>query len=226
MLHTETVEARTLDLIRALMSDTKLQAFFLVGGTALSLKLGHRISIDIDMFSDKEFDAESIGAHLKGKYGLTDDQVIKNGAFGFIDQVKVDFISHRYPLLKPMEVIDGIRMLSLEDIGAMKLHAIVQNGSRLKDFIDVYYLLEKIPFGLLSKAYCQKYPNATPQMAHSGLLYHADIDFSVPVTMLKSKLDWAIINDRLRNAVLKNHWSVFEQDQPKEQTRQKRGTRL
>src|SRR5690606_15072914 len=99
--------------------------------------------------------------------------------------------------------------------------AIVQKGSRLKDFIDVYYLLEKIPFGLLSKAYCQKYPNATPQMAHSGLLYHADIDFSVPVTMLKSKLDWAIINDRLRNAVLKNHWSVFEQDQPKEQTRQK-----
>jgi hypothetical protein len=53
MLHTETVETRTLDLIRTLMSDTKFQDFFLVGGTALSLKLGHRMSIDIDMFTDR-----------------------------------------------------------------------------------------------------------------------------------------------------------------------------
>lgn len=226
MLHTETVETRTLDLIRALMSDTKFQEFFLVGGTALSLKLGHRISIDIDMFTNKEFDAVSIGTHLEGNYRLTDGNVIKNGVFGFIEEVKVDFISHRYPLIKPVEVIDGIRMLSLEDIGAMKLHAIVQNGSRLKDFIDVYYLLERIPFALLSKAYCQKYPNATPQMAHSGLLYHADIDFSVPVTMLKSEPDWSTINNRLKNAVLKSQWTIFEQDRVKKQSRQKRGKRL
>jgi len=52
-----------------------------------------------------------------------------------MEDVKVDFISHQYPLIKPVEVNEGIRMLSLEDIGAMKLHAIVQNGSRLKDFI-------------------------------------------------------------------------------------------
>ena len=226
MLHTETVETRTLDLIRTLMSDTKFQDFFLVGGTALSLKLGHRMSIDIDMFTDKEFDAVSIGAHLDGNYRLTDGNVIKNGVFGFIEEIKVDFISHRYPLIKPVEVIDGIRMLSLEDIGAMKLHAIVQNGSRLKDFIDIYYLLEKIPFALLSRAYCEKYPNATPQMAHSGLLYHADIDFSVPVTMLKSKQDWSKIDSRLKSAVLKNQWAIFEQAQVKKPNRQKRGKRL
>lgn len=161
MLHTETVETRTLDLIRALMSDAKFQEFFLVGGTALSLKLGHRMSVDIDVFTDKEFDAASIGAYLDANYELTDSSVIKNGVFGFIEEVKVDLISHRYPLIKPVEVIDGIRMLSLEDIGAMKLHAIVQNGSRLKDFIDVYYLLERIPLTLVSNTYCQKYPNAT-----------------------------------------------------------------
>lgn len=64
MLHTETVETRTLDLIRTLMSDTKFQDFFLVGGTALSLELGHRMSIDIDMITDKEFDAVPIGNQL------------------------------------------------------------------------------------------------------------------------------------------------------------------
>lgn len=125
-----------------------------------------------------------------------------------------------------MEVIDGIRMLSLEDIGAMKLHAIVQNGSRLKDFIDVYYLLEKIPFAMLSKAYCQKYPNATPQMAHSGLLYHADIDFSVPITLVKGQLDWEIVHNRLRKAVLTNQWTVFEHDHSQKQIKRQRGKRL
>lgn len=90
MLHTETVETRTLDLIRSLMSDTKFHEFFLVGGTALSLKLGHRMSIDIDMFTDKEFDAESIGAHLDENYRLTEGNVIKNGVFGFIEEIKVD----------------------------------------------------------------------------------------------------------------------------------------
>lgn len=109
-------------------------------------------------------------------------------------------------------------MLSLEDIGAMKLHAIVQNGSRLKDFIDMYYLLERVPFALLSKAYCEKYPNATPQMAHSGLLYHADIDFSVPVTMLKSEPDWSTIDNRLKSAVLKKYGQYGECSDPPEVT--------
>lgn len=226
MLHAETVETRTLDLIRALMSDTKLQDFFLVGGTALSLKLGHRMSIDIDMFTDKGFDTVSLLEHLEGNYKLTDGNVVKNAVFGFIEDVKVDFISHQYPLIKPVEANEGIRMLSLEDIGAMKLHAIVQNGSRLKDFIDVYYLLEKIPFTILSKAYCEKYPNATPQMAHSGLLYHADIDFSVSVTMLKSEPDWSTIDSRLKSAVRKNQWAIFDNAPVKKQNRRKRGRGL
>jgi len=53
MLHKETVTAGTLDLIRRLMDDAHLQQFYLVGGTALALMLGHRISIDIDLFTDK-----------------------------------------------------------------------------------------------------------------------------------------------------------------------------
>ena len=84
MLHAETVETRTLDLIRTLMSDTKFQDFFLVAGTALSLKLGHRMSIDIDMFTDKAFDTASILEHLEGNYELTDGNVVKNAVFGFI----------------------------------------------------------------------------------------------------------------------------------------------
>ena len=64
MLQTQTVEARTLALIKTLMSDQKLNDFYLVGGTALSLKLGHRLSIDIDLFTSKDLDSASLKTHF------------------------------------------------------------------------------------------------------------------------------------------------------------------
>jgi hypothetical protein len=70
MLHKETVEASTLDLIIRLMADENLKEFRLVGGTALALIIGHRISIDIDLFTDKPFDAEKLGSILSAKYKL------------------------------------------------------------------------------------------------------------------------------------------------------------
>jgi len=65
MLHQETVETRTLDLILKLMSDNLLNEFNLVGGTALALKLGHRKSVDIDLFIDRDFDSRSVAIHTR-----------------------------------------------------------------------------------------------------------------------------------------------------------------
>jgi hypothetical protein len=225
MLHEETVEASTLALIRRLMADENLADFYLVGGTALSLKLGHRISIDIDLFTGKDFDSAAVCEHLKAVYGLTDEKTVKNGVFGFIDDVKVDFISHQYPLIKPIELTSGIRMLSLEDIGAMKLSAIVQNGSRIKDFIVVYSLLEKLPLGLLVEAYTDKYPQASSQIAKTSLLYHQDIDFSVPIKLLDRKFDWQETSMRLSQAVYRP-WITFEDEQPEQSLKQGKRPRL
>lgn len=225
MLQTQTVEASTLALIKTLMSDQKLDDFYLVGGTALSLKLGHRLSIDIDLFIGKDFDSSFLNSHLQSQYGLSDALEIKNGLFGFIDQVKVDFISHQYGLIQPVETIEGIRMLSLQDIGAMKLQAIVQNGTRLKDFVDVYYLLEKIPFALLAKAYAQKYPGVNMQMAQAGLLYQKDIDFSVPIKLLKAEFNWQHIHKRLSQAVI-NPLSIFKEHSEQIRLNRNKGKRL
>lgn len=224
MLQTQTVEASTLALIKTLMSDEKLNDFYLVGGTALSLKLGHRLSIDIDLFTSKDFDSAFLNQHLQSQYGLANALEIKNGLFGFINQVKVDFISHQYGLVKPVEIIQGIRMLSLQDIGAMKLQAIVQNGTRLKDFIDVYYLLEKLPFAFLSKAYAEKYPGVSMQMARAGLLYQKDIDFSVPIKLLKTEFNWQNIHERLNQAVL-SPLSIFEEESEQIRSTRKQGKR-
>lgn len=59
---------------------------------------------------------------------MTNAKAIKNGLFGFINDIKIDLIAHQSPLIQPLQETEEIRMASLQDIGAMKLHAIVQNG--------------------------------------------------------------------------------------------------
>jgi Nucleotidyl transferase AbiEii toxin, Type IV TA system len=142
MLHTDTVEKGTMDIIKKLFKDSNFDSFNLVGGTTLALKIGHRKSIDIDLFTTSDFDAQEIFKYLVTTFNATRVQAINNGVFCFIDGVKLDLLAHKYPLVEDLEIIEDIRMVSLKDIGAMKLNAIFNNGTRLKDFVDIYVLLE------------------------------------------------------------------------------------
>lgn len=222
MLHQETVAASTLDLIRRLMADARLQEFYLVGGTALSLTIGHRISDDIDLFTSKSFDAAKLAVHLK-VYKIENVQVAPNTVSGFIEDVKTDFIAHQYPLLKSIKTPEGIQMLDNEDIAAMKFNAIIQNGTRIKDFVDIYYLLERLPLRVLLDAYEKKYAVArvNRQMASQALLYDKDIDFSVPVNFIKDTgIKWPEIRQRLQQAI-KNPDQPFVPRQPPQTPKQK-----
>ena len=208
MLHTETVETGTLDLIKQLMQDRELLAFNLVGGTALSLKLGHRKSIDIDLFTAKDFNAGKIAKHLVTSYNAEISGTLKNGVFSYIQNVKVDVMAHRYPVDK-IEVIDGIRMVSLEDIGAMKLNAILYNGTRLKDFVDVYSLLEQVTLNKITETFEKKYPDVNKEMAHTALLYHNDVNFKQKIDFVGREIKWLEIAARLREAVV-NTQKLFQ----------------
>lgn len=209
MLRKETVTPETLDLIKRLFQDVALRDFVLVGGTALSLQVGHRISIDIDLFSDKPFNASDLASHLVDNYRAENVKTLKNGVFCFIEDIKVDVISHQYPWIKTPIVDDGVRMVSLEDIGAMKLHAIVQSGSRLKDFIDVYVLLERLSFDELFRCYEKKYPDTNKQVVQSALLYHEDIK-PVTIDTIGEPVGLDKIAIRLKEAIL-NPVKVFGQ---------------
>ncbi len=223
MLYKETVETGTLDLIKKLLRDKELSAFNLVGGTALSLKLGHRKSIDIDLFTDKDFDTSHIASHLSLAYKAEVTSTLKNGIFCFINDVKVDILAHQYPILNKIETLDEIRMLSLEDIGAMKLNAILYNGSRLKDFVDIYSLLEHIPLKKLTDTFQEKYPDVNKQMAHTALLYHNDVRRQQQIDFIGRDIPWEEIVDRLREAVVNEH-NIFKSQriQPKQQTKLKK----
>jgi predicted nucleotidyltransferase component of viral defense system len=144
MLQTQTVEPGTLTLLEKLMDIPELRSFGLVGGTALSLKFGHRISIDLDLFSHTDFNNLEIIESLKNQFG--DDFEVEQkppqfGIFCFIEGVKVDIIRYPHPLIRPLETIAGIRMYSNEDIIAMKVQAILGRAKK-KDFWDIAELLK------------------------------------------------------------------------------------
>jgi len=214
MLYTQTVEAGTLDLIKELTKDKELDSFNLVGGTALSLKLGHRMSVDIDLFTDRDFDSLHLKRHLAQTYNTVDIKTLKNGIFCFINGIKVDILAHQYPLLQKVEKEDGIRMLSLHDIGAMKLNAILHSGTRLKDFIDMYFLLEQLPLQKITEGFVQKYPDVNVQMAHNALLYFNDFNRKEKISFLDRGISVEEMESRLRAAVAKPE-QVFKPEQKK-----------
>lgn len=142
MLHTETVARSTLELLKMLESESVMSNFNLAGGTSLALYLGHRISVDLVLFTPESFDAGKLEIFLLDKYGFRTDFMEKNTLKGTIDGVKIDCITHSYGYLEKPYTESDIRLYSMEDIVAMKLSAIADNGSRLKDFIDIaFYLL-------------------------------------------------------------------------------------
>jgi hypothetical protein len=203
MLRKETVSEPTLELLKTLLQDDLFKDFFLVGGTALALQIGHRLSIDIDLFTMNSFDEENLLSSIEDKYKFQLDYQRKNTLKGEIAGVKVDFITHNYPLVNPLLNIGGVRMASLEDITAMKLNAISGSGTRIKDFIDIAYLSTKLTLSEMINAYEEKYASRNPAMVVKALDYHADIDFKEKVDMLDSNYKWK--NTEIRLKQMTNH---------------------
>lgn len=198
MLQTTTVEKRTLELLKQLQSQSELSDFHLAGGTALALYLGHRKSIDLDLFTPYPFNTTRLDHFLVTKFGFQGDYSEQNTLKGRIDDVKIDCITHPYPLLQnPLEE-EGIRLYSQPDIIAMKLSAIADNGSRLKDFIDIAYLSTQYSFQEMLGFYVQKFPTSSPLRPLKGITYFDDIDHEETVVMLESTYSWQKITDRLQ----------------------------
>lgn len=187
MLHTETIEPGTFSVLKKLMTLPQLNDFSLVGGTALSLKYGHRKSIDIDIFSNKKFDQkkviDTIAKEYKSSFNYKDG-LSEIGIFCFIENVKVDIVHYPHPLITPIIKIEGIRMYSDDDLAAMKLNAMLGRGVK-KDFWDIYELLHHYTLEQMMEWHSRKYPNymlliSIPQ----ALIYFEDADKTEePVSM-------------------------------------------
>lgn len=187
----------TFDLLHKIQQDTFFSDFFLVGGTALALQIDHRLSIDLDFFSILPFDNQQMETHLSEKYGFHTDYVATNTLKGFVQNIKVDFLTHAYPLVRPLVQEEGLSLASLEDIGAMKLNAIAHSGNRQKDFYDLFFLLECYSLQNLLLVYQTKYSNSNPIIPLKGISWFDDIDFEMEKPMLKRKVTFDAVKKRL-----------------------------
>lgn len=197
------ISPHTFQLIQQLQSIAELNHFFLVGGTALALQLGHRNSIDIDFFTQNSFTVAEIEDAIKDRHSFTTTLVRNNTILAVVDTVKTDFIKHDYPLIHPPITEEGIRYLGKEDIAGMKIHAIIQSGKRLKDFIDIYFLLEHFSMNQLIEFFSKKYTYSNPMIALKAITYFDDIDEAIDPPKLLQPLPLADIKKRILNATQK-----------------------
>ena len=199
MLYKETIEPKTLELLIDLQKEPLLSTFNLVGGTALALHLGHRKSIDLDFFTSESFDLEEVKMMLIKKYDFKVSYSRSQTLKGFINGVKVDFIKFDYPHLHNSDIIDEVRIESVPDIIAMKLLSITDNGSRIKDFIDIAYLSSWFSLEEMLQFFIRKITNSNIMMPIKALTYFDDIDFNESIVMLNNNFDWDKIANRLIN---------------------------
>lgn len=202
MLYTEAIEAGTLELLRSLMGKSYLSQFVLVGGTALALQIGHRKSVDLDLFTADDFDTNEILIKLIGDYKLKVLLQKPKTLICNINNVKIDFINYSYPVLYPVIIYEKIRLTDINDIAAMKMDAITGRGSK-KDFYDLYFLLEKYSLLELLHLYNCKYQHQTQFHVVRSLTYFKDAENNPDPMVFEKNLSWEKVKKRIINEIKK-----------------------
>ncbi len=199
MLQTATVKESTLRLLSQLQAEPLLSHTYLVGGTALSLQIGHRESEDLDLFSVEPLDFLLVQTLLIDKYGFVPSVIVENTLIGFIQGVKIDVIYHPFPWLESAIEEDGLRIATKADIAAMKMHAIINSGKRPKDFVDVAFLSMCFSYNGIKRLLLRRYPSYDPIMADKAVIYFGDIDEDLipEINMIGYSFDFERIKSRI-----------------------------
>jgi predicted nucleotidyltransferase component of viral defense system len=189
------------------MQEELFLTFRLVGGTALSLQIGHRMSVDIDMFSDADYgsiDFDKIKTFLKNNYDFystSPAEIVAFGTYFEIGNSENDFIKldlyYTDPYMDEFQEVSTIRMASFEEIIAMKLDVILRGG-RKKDFWDLHYFLDKYSIDEMISFFEKRYPYNDDFVKIKEMLVNfdaADLDFDPNCLLDKNwemiKIDFA-----------------------------------
>ena len=213
MLHTNTASPELLKVLRQLMEVEALKDFRLVGGTALALQLGHRESIDIDLFSSNYFPAEQICDEITQKFNLPERIRDRGGIMimARINDVKVDIIDDKKKFIRNVVLEDGIRMAHAEEISAMKIKTTCDpfSGRKTqKDLVDIATLLEKYSLRQMMEFFREKYPTMAPYYENVILLLNRDwekAERNSKMPKMFSKLTWETTQQKIE-AGLKNYF--------------------
>jgi len=229
MLRTETVSPELIKTLRQLMQIKSLQNFRLVGGTALGLQLGHRESLDIDLFSSNDFPSEKICNELTEKFNIVERIRARGGIMisARINNVKIDIVDDKKKFIRNAVIEDGIRMAHLEEIAAMKIKTICDpfSGRKAqKDLTDIAVLLDKYSIHEMLGFFKEKY--------HTMAIYSENVilqlnrgfeqaERSSKMPKMLNGLTWEMTKKKIEIG-LKNYFDGILKEREKK-LRQKRG---
>ncbi len=191
-MYKKAIEKRTHSSLEILKTRGVIEGFYLAGGTALALHLGHRISYDLDFFSELEFNPDKLVMELKESGSFEVDIVKKDTVSGFFNGVKLSFFYYPYRLLSDFKYYDGIKIAGISDIGCMKIVAVVNRGAK-RDFVDLYFICKEVfSLGELIGFYEKKYGDISSSLINikKGLVYFDDADMDEMPRMIK-KVRWS-----------------------------------
>ena len=199
MLHYETIYPNTLELLKKIQSLDMFKESRLVGGTALALQLGHRVSVDLDFFGKIDAPLEDIVFELSSFASVSPISASKMMRFLIVDGIKVDIVNYPYPWIDSPVVENGVTLASIQDIAAMKLSAITNRGTK-KDFIDYYFLLKTYSLEELLDLYVRKFSDAQLFTAIKSLTYFQDAEADLMPRMTEN-LDWENVKKSIVDTV-------------------------
>ncbi len=195
--------------VRKTMADLRdvqeIKDFYLAGGTALALILGHRESVDLNFFSATNTlgfeERKELLGQISRLRGFQLEEEKQGTLHALLGQTSVSFFHYAYPLLHNVNTHQGIQIASLEDIGLMKLAALAGRGSR-KDFIDLFFLAKKqLPLKRLLELGSRKFKDQRDFSVQvmKAAVYFEDAE-KEPIPKMNKKFSWEALKDYFKKA--------------------------
>lgn len=164
-MFTKTLLPDTIRAIKLISDIPIIKKAYLAGGTALALHLGHRISVDLDFFTQEVLEEKILSADLNKLSEFKEEGVAWRTILGKIGETKFSLFYYKYPLLANTHPFMGINLLDLKDIAAMKLAALGDRGTK-RDFIDLFFLAKIYSLDEILGYYNQKYGDLENKIYH------------------------------------------------------------
>jgi len=174
-------QKKLLPIVRHFSND-----YFLVGGTAIALQIGHRLSIDFDLFTEKEFDNGVVAEYIITIAPIEKTQTDQQGQFTFyVNGVQFTFMKYRFKIPYNVSFGNIIKMPDLLTLGAMKLHALGRRA-KWKDYVDLYFISKKYSLQQMVKKSEQLFGNEfNEKLFRVQLAYFDDVDYSEEVEYIE-----------------------------------------
>ncbi len=170
--------------------------FYLAGGTALALQIGHRDSIDFDFFCEKDFDPQVLLKKIKDIFSahkVTRIQEERNTLTILVNgKVKISFFTYNYPLLQNKVEEKYIDLASIRDIALMKMSAVLSRAS-YKDYIDLYFILQDYDLAGLINDIPDKFNDLDANMVLKSLVYFNDVETEPILFLPGQEVDFEIV---------------------------------